>query len=164
MKATEEIGGEARHPAAGIARASGRRDRAQMEVLRLVRFGIVGVSALVAYYAGTNAMTALMGLPLMPASIIAYVCSGLVSYFGHSTFSFRVETDHKVYGSRFLAAAIVGLVVDIVVVRLGSAAGMPGALITAIIAVAIPILNYTLNRFWVFGAGLDGSNSSKRRP
>lgn len=132
----------------------GARDRHSAEIMRLARFGVVGFSALGVYWLVSNALV-WAGLPLLPASIVGYFASGFVSYFGHSRFSFRVSADHRTHGIRFLAVALLGLLIDVVLVQAGSAARAPAGLTTAFIGIAIPVINYLFNRLWVFGSGID---------
>ena len=125
-----------------------------IEALRLLRFGVVGILALVVYWLATNLLV-WAGLGLLAASVVGYVAAGLVSYFGHSYFSFRVVADHATYGTKFLVVALLGLLINVILIQVCSAARIPAWVTTAVIGFSIPCFNYVFNRLWVFGSGLD---------
>ena len=93
-------------------------------------------------------------------SILAQAAGFCVSYIGHSIYSFRVKTNHRVYLWRFtaitgvtfvLATGTMWLITD--VARLSPRIGI------AIVAVLIPAVSYLCNRFWVFMPGLASINA-----
>lgn len=136
------------------------------EFARLVRFGIVGVTATLVYTATTFAAVGLLGLAPVRASILGQIAAMGISYFGHSLFSFAVKTDHRTYLWRFLViAALTFSMNGSVMWFLIHVLGLHYGISVGIVGVLIPLANYVCNRFWVFLPGLRASprNSQIRR-
>jgi len=123
------------------------------EFARVVRFAITGVAATVVYWLTTNVMFAVFAAPLILASLGGHIVAGFVSYFGHLYFSFQVAAKHAIYIPRFVIVTFFTVLYNIAVVAYLPKFGISVPLTTLLIGVTIPIINYFLNRIWVFAGG-----------
>lgn len=131
-----------------------------VEIGRIVRFGLVGVTATLVYAAASLFAVEILNLDPVSGSILGQLVAAGVSYFGHSMFSFGVKTDHRTYLWQFLVVALLTFAMNAVVTWLLTDLLMISHRISiAIVTVLIPLTNYLCNRFWVFTPGL-GNNST----
>lgn len=121
------------------------------ELARLFRFGVVGFTAMGAYWTITVVLTELGKVDAIAASLVGHLFAGVVSYLGHSFYSFKLEPDHGRYLPRFILVAGLTVLFNVAVIwlvverlRLAPAVG------ATLVAVLIPCLNYALNRLFVF--------------
>jgi putative flippase GtrA len=133
--------------------------RVMIEGGRIFRFSLIGICATFVYILVSILANEILRITAVPASILAQLASFVVSYFGHSVYSFRVKADHSVFLWRFalitsltfvLATSATWLVAD--VGRLSPRVAI------AVVAVLIPLVSYLCNRFWVFAPGLMSSS------
>ena len=132
---------------------------ARREILRVARFGLVGVGATVCYAIVTFAIVwSGLGGSIV-ATIIGQGTSAFISYFGHLHFSFRVEPDHRAFLWRFVVVAVATFALNLLLTW-GLISIFHEAYQVPIVAVAIalPIASYLLNRFWIFVPRLRGSS------
>jgi putative flippase GtrA len=125
------------------------------ELQRIGRFGLVGVAATLVYAASFALSVKELGVSAVIGTTIGYLLSTIISYFGHQGFSFAVSADHADYLPRFAVLSVssyginVGMVAVIVDIL-----QFPYQVAVAVLTVLIPIINYFLNRFWVFRRGI----------
>jgi putative flippase GtrA len=141
-----------------LGRCQGYKDRPrQMEMLltielgRLVRYGLTGTLAALAY-AGVTTLLIESGLARpIAATIFGYFTAATISYLGHLYFSFRVQPDHQTFLWRFGVTVAMTFAVTTLTtyVITGYLSGSYGFSIAAVAAL-IPMMNYLCNRFWVF--------------
>jgi putative flippase GtrA len=126
------------------------------EVLRLLRFGFVGIGVVVLYYALSVAVVATgLGTPLVATTIASIVCV-FVSYFGHLHFSFNVEPNHRKFVWRFLIVAASAYSLNLLLTwLLMHRLHFFYPIGFAIITVVLPTLTYIAGRCWVFAPGPD---------
>jgi putative flippase GtrA len=115
--------------------------------MEIVRFGLVGLVATATHM--TVAAVLLWSFPDMPvllANLIAFAIAFIVSFVGHSRFTFRRSGSPV----KFFATSVVGFVVNNLVLvavllltnwRLGA---------VAVAALVSPVVVYLLSRHWVF--------------
>lgn len=126
------------------------------ELLRVGRFGLVGVSATVAHLGTWTLLVELWSLNSMLASTLGVCVSFWISYFGHQMFSFQVERDHRAYLVRFLIGSAVAFALNLSIVAANTyLLHWPYQVAQGVLAVVIPATSYVLSRFWVFRSGLD---------
>jgi putative flippase GtrA len=125
---------------------------------RIIRFGLIGACATLAYVLVSIIANESLRIAPMPTCIIAQGASFAISYFGHTVYSFRVKSDHSLFLWRFvlitgltfvLATTTTWLIAD--VWRLSS------RIAVAAVAVLIPLVSYFCNRYWVFAPGMMSS-------
>jgi putative flippase GtrA len=126
------------------------------EVARIARFGVIGVVATLVYLGASSILFEIFCLPAVTASVIGQAISALVSYFGHATYSFRVDSNHSFYLVRFLIILTLTFAINAVITWLLTSALQVSPQITfVVVTVFIPIANYIGNRLWVFHLGID---------
>jgi putative flippase GtrA len=132
-----------------------------IEIGRLIRFSIVGITAASVYTVVSLIAVEILHLDPLLSSIIGQIASTGISYFGHSMFSFAVKTDHRTYLKRFLTimAAAFALNIGISWLLTELLRVLPRFSI-AVVTVLIPLMNYVLNRFWVFKPGLEDNQKA----
>lgn len=120
---------------------------------QLLRFGLIGGTALAVRYGVAVATSLLMGPYL--GYLIGHLCAVLLGYAGHHRVTFRMPRatarEHGRRLPRFLAASLLSLAVGQGVLHLGLG---PLALAPwqalALATLAVPPLMFTLARAWVF--------------
>ncbi len=116
----------------------------------LTRFAGVGVAATLVHVAVALLADAL-GLPPQPANFLGFLAAVSLSYFGHGRFTFGVDLEHDRHMPRFLATAFLGLVLSAGLTQLLAVwMALPFALAMAVVAVAVPGVNFLLCKLWVF--------------
>jgi putative flippase GtrA len=80
------------------------------------------------------------------ANLAAFCVAFLVSYLGHRYFTFKAPGAPV----RFLAAALLGLLVNNVVLVALLAAGLSDRLAIGVAALAAPGVVFLVSKFWVF--------------
>lgn len=122
---------------------------------RLVRsicaFGIVGVVATLTHAAVGLGLVNSGTMEPFNANIIAFSAAFLVSYFGHRRHTFQSSVRHSRALPRFFAAAVLGLVLNqvIVFVCVGKLnLGYGTALV--VVVTLVPAVVFVLGRFWAF--------------
>jgi len=83
----------------------------QLDLPRLMRFGVVGVGCAILYAALAWMLTTQGGVAAVPASAAAYAAAGVVSYLGQKLFTFRSDAPHADAAPRFLAVFLVGVAI-----------------------------------------------------
>jgi putative flippase GtrA len=125
---------------------------------RLVRFGMVGVASGLVYAAVTTVLVSRLGAGPVHASLMGYVLSVPVSFLGHRGFSFRSRGHLTTEARRFLFSQALNLTVAALVMDRVKALHI--SYLWGIVAtiVLIPIANFLLMHFWVFGRGHAGAD------
>jgi putative flippase GtrA len=123
-----------------------------MSIPELLRFGAVGITSTVTYFA----VTAIAGnapflLDPVLANVLGFCVSILVSYLGHHAFTFKIKGTHGVYAPRFLAStAMLFVLATGMMAALRYWLQLDHTLSTAAVAVTYPIASYALNALWAF--------------
>jgi len=126
------------------------------ELLRMLRFGSVGLLAAAVHYWVVIALVELAGIAPMRANVGAFAVAFWVSYFGHRhwTFSDTVATHAPGAHSslpRFLAVALLGFCMNaILFYLLLQYAGWPYYVSLAVVVFAVAAMTYLLSRLWAF--------------
>ena len=135
--------------------------RLSVELMRIARFGVVGVGATATHMATAVLCVELAGLSPELATTIGMGASMGVSYFGHQMFTFGVKADHRTYLPRFLVSTVIAYLLNVGLVALiTEGLRQPYQLGLAVVAVVIPLSNYLIGRLWVFERGLAASRET----
>lgn len=114
-------------------------------------FGLVGILATTVHVTiGLSIASAGILRPFW-ANIFAFSGAFIVSYVGHYHFSFRSSADHKLAIPRFMAVALMGLMLNQVVIFMMVDRwqySYSKALI--VIVFFVPAATFILGKFWVF--------------
>lgn len=132
-----------------------------IEFRQLVRFGITGTIAALAYAGVTFILVETGVAGPVAATTFGYFAAAAISYLGHLHFSFGVEPDHRTFLRRFAVIVVVTFAMNIVVTWLTTNI-LNGSyrMSVAVVTVLIPVMNYLCNRFWVFLPGLKTAQKS----
>jgi putative flippase GtrA len=123
------------------------------ELTRLIRYAISGAASAATHFGVGFALAA--GLHLWPvaASAIGFAASVAVSYGLQHAWVFRSGAGHAAAGPKFLAVTAAAFTLNSGVLWLGtSVLSGPYPAVQAVALVLLPVLNYTLNSRWTFGA------------
>ncbi len=124
------------------------------EAGRVARYGLVGAVATVAYFAATFAGVEWCGWQPAFASIAAQAVTAAPSFYAHALYSFRVTADRE-YFTRYVVITAFSFLVNFslvwILTRQAQITYRPAIVA---VAIAIPLTNFLLNRFWVFLPGL----------
>lgn len=135
-----------------------------VEAGRILRFGLVGTCVTLVYLLVSIVANEVFGISPVFAAIIGQAAAIGVSYIGHSSFSFRVATNHGVFLWRYLVIVALLLAIAVGVTWLiTNVERLSPRIATVTVAILIPIINYLFNRFWVFSPGLTPATGSNQQ-
>jgi putative flippase GtrA len=95
----------------------------------------------------------MLGVQPVLASVAGQFVSIGVAYYGHAVFSYRVKPERS-YFVRFLVISAILFALNIGVMWFLTRLGLSYKVAIVALAVAIPLANFLLTRFWVFLPGL----------
>ncbi len=126
------------------------------ELLRLARFGIVGLSAAAVHYWVVIALVEWLDIAPLQANVGGFVAAFGVSYFGHRHWTFsdamatHGENKHASF-PRFLLVALLGFGMNqLMFYLLLRYAGWPYYLALAVVVFTVAAMTYVLSRLWAF--------------
>jgi putative flippase GtrA len=118
----------------------------------LFSFACIGVVSTLAYVAGALALGHL-GAGAVSASITAYACGMLISYFGHRSVTFRSNQPHRDGIPRFILLNILGLTLAVAIPFLFDRfLGLPSFVAVVTTAIAVPLASFIGHNRFVFPA------------
>lgn len=124
--------------------------------LRLVRFGIVGLCATMAYYLLGLLFVPVFGLPVLAGNSLAYALSFIISYLGQACWTFGANGSHWSQLPRFAATQGVGLLLNSGIVEICTRIGLSYELAMIPAIVLVPVMVYIICRLWVFHSAKGG--------
>jgi putative flippase GtrA len=113
----------------------------------------VGLASTATHFVVLSALYSLVGWPIVPATVVAFLCSLAVSYLLNRSFTFRSRVSHRHSAPRFLLVtlsglcwnvAIMGLMVDVYAINYVVA--------FIVMSAVVAVNNFTLSRDWAFRA------------
>lgn len=118
---------------------------------QLLRFIGVGGLATITHVLVATIVHKLFSMPEMWSNFSGFCASVLISYFGHSNFTFAAEPNHKQHLPRFIFVSLTGLAASSFIVWLISTF-TEGSFYLAMVLVAlmVPLATFLALRFWVF--------------
>jgi putative flippase GtrA len=123
-----------------------------LDATRAFRFGVVGLSATLAYLGLVNLLAVPVG-PLTPfhAHLVALCMSIGVSYAGHHAFTFARKGRHRVYFSRFaIITALLFVLSSVLAYVCDATLHLSAAVISVTITVLYPAASYLFHSLWTF--------------
>lgn len=127
-----------------------------IELLRIARFGIVGLTAAAVHYWVVIALVELLHIDPLQANVGGFFVAFWVSYFGHRHWTFSdtvaTHTDGK-HSSflRFLLVALLGFCMnELLFYLLLRYAGWPYYFALAVVVFTVAVMTYVLSRLWAF--------------
>ena len=127
-----------------------------IELLRIARFGIVGLTAAAVHYWVVIALVEVVLIAPLQANVGGFFVAFWISYFGHRhwTFSDAVATHNEGEHSsflRFLLVALLGFCMnELLFYLLLRYAGWPYYFALAVVVFTVAVMTYVLSRLWAF--------------
>ncbi len=120
------------------------------ELLRIARFGAVGLAATAAHSVVYTALAEGAGAPALFANVIAFALAFALSFYGQSRFTFGKQPERSRV-VRFLATSLLGLLLNSVFVAvIVTGLGFRPAAAVPFFLFVTPAVTYVTLRFWVF--------------
>ena len=127
------------------------RDRGRLEeVIKIFRFGAVGVTATVVHIAVSLTLNLKFGVLPQLSHTFALFIACIVSFLGHHSFSFRSEKSRLLTLPRFLFATILSYACSALVLTFLQHVGTEPGISLTVSALVVPFFSYIINRNWVF--------------
>ena len=127
-----------------------------IELLRIARFGMVGLTAAAVHYWVVIALVELLHIAPLQANVGGFVAAFWVSYFGHRHWTFSDAVASDIGGThssflRFLLVALLGFGMNqLLFYLLLRYAGWPYYLALAVVVFTVAVMTYVLSRLWAF--------------
>ena len=119
------------------------------QLLRLLRFGVVGLSSSL-LYALLASLLLHFHAGLLLAHCTAYALAIPFSYFAQRGFTFRSRHSHMVSFPRFVLTNAVSFLLSTGIVAAATALQLMAAVAIAAVVIIVPLLNYLCMNAWVF--------------
>jgi putative flippase GtrA len=117
------------------------------------RFALVGIAATLVHVTAALVLARLVPVREELANIFGFFTAVMVSYFGHSYYTFGRNTAHGFQVPRFVVLSGLGLVVSTAVTWFTCTVfGGPLGLAMALVAVTVPGVTFVGMKLWVFAA------------
>jgi putative flippase GtrA len=121
----------------------------RVQVFKLIRFGVVGLSSALLYGLLTNLLLHVQ-VGLLLAHCIAYASVIPYSYLAQRGFTFRSGHSHVVSFPLFLLTNTISFILSTVIVAMSPALRLPAVVVIAAVIVVVPLINYFCLNAWVF--------------
>lgn len=126
-------------------------DRAELG--RLIRFSVTG-TGVAAFYVVAYVLLFHTGVPAFWSNLVAFVSAVAVQYVVQTVWTFRGRLDDSLQGMRFVTTVSLGLAFSTLISAvIGPYLNWPAWLAAVLVAVTLPVTNYIVFRFWVYGIG-----------
>jgi len=126
-----------------------------VEAGRVFRFGFIGVLATLICPAVTTFAIEMLDVRPWLGAVLGQAASFSTSYFGHDSYSFKVDSDRKRFLLRFLLFSVFAFVLSVGTTWiLTTAVGLSYGVAVAVVCILIPATSCLCNRYWVFESGL----------
>lgn len=119
--------------------------------LDICRFIIVGGIATCVHFSLALSLHHFAGLTPLWANFFAFCTAFIVTYLGNYFWAFESSTDHISASLKSLSVSVTGLCLSqLIVWGLTEKAGCPFYLTLFASLLIVPIVTFSLNRYWVF--------------
>ncbi len=119
------------------------------ERARLIRFGVSGLGSTALHALIAAAMFALCDATPVVANASAFVCSTAFSYLANTLWSFSSPVTWGNF-MRFLAVAMAGLAVTMLLAHGTDALGLARAWSIVAVVLCVPPVTFVLHRLWTY--------------
>ena len=114
-------------------------------------FAVVGCAAAAGHYGTLIGLAELGGVAPVPASAAGFVVGAIISYVLNYRFVFRSEAEHLPTATRFVTVAVIGLVLNSLIMALLTRWAALHYLVAQLAATGTVMLwSYGANRVWTF--------------
>lgn len=119
-------------------------------IRQLLRFGSVGVAAMLVHWLVVAALVPLGAAPLL-ANVFGFAVAFNVSYWGHRRWTFATSSGHGTTLRRFAAVALGSFVLnEVLYYLLLTHTRMDYQTALALVLIAVAALTFALSRYWAF--------------
>ena len=116
----------------------------------MLRFGIVGISATIVYYA-VAIIASKFGLVAAIANLVGFGAGALTSFVGHFHYTFKKSDNHFRYLIRFIIVTFFGYVLSNIIIFIAlDVSQAPFWLAMLIVVLILPPASWLCNRYWAF--------------
>jgi putative flippase GtrA len=123
-------------------------------IRQFIQFAIVGCAAAVGHYGVLILLSEWVGVSPVPASGAGFTVGAAISYALNYQFVFQSDKDHAPTAAKFLAVAIVGLMLNSIIMALLTDRARLHYLPAQVTAtVLVMVWSYLGNRCWTFATG-----------
>ncbi|WP_175954948.1 GtrA family protein [Burkholderia sp. BCC0405] len=119
------------------------------ERARLIRFGVSGAGSTAPHALIAAAMFALFDATPVSANGVAFACSTAFSYLANTLWSFASPVMRGNF-MRFLAVAMAGLVVTMLLAHGTGTLGLARAWSVVAVVLCVPPVTFVLHRLWTY--------------
>ncbi|MBN9221603.1 MAG: GtrA family protein [Mesorhizobium sp.] len=123
-----------------------------MPTSQIMRYGIVGLTAVAIHYAVLITLVELADMRKLVASIIGFCAAIPFNYYFQHRWVFRSRNDHSLALTRYMIVTTLGLAINSIVFHTGLAVGLPYLLAQAVAILLVTAFNFIANRFYTFTA------------
>ena len=124
--------------------------RSNISLRTLISFVMVGGFATGVHYALMSLLIWLVDCPLVLASGIGFAVSAVANYALNARLTFRSRESHAKTLPRFVVTALLGLVINTVLLAFLASLGMHPAPAQLLTTLGVLLWNYTINALWTF--------------
>ena len=117
---------------------------------KLFRYGLVGFFAFICYFLVIFITLEFLKWPIVWGNLLATLCTALVSYFGHHSFTFRKKGEHFRYFSRFSLQFVLTFFVSTWIMQQTAENHWPYFYAVSAVSFILPIINFLVMQFWTF--------------
>ncbi|MBB1361927.1 GtrA family protein [Shewanella sp. SR44-4] len=116
-----------------------------------LRFIAIGVASTITHVFVALLSAKILGLDAVSVNFSGFIIATVISYVGHTRFTFEIKPKHHFHLPRFLVTALLGLVLSSLIVSFSTHA-LEWSLTKAMFLVAIvtPVATFLMLKFWVF--------------
>ena len=119
-------------------------------ISQLARFGVVGVGAMAVHWLVVRLLVP-AGLAPLVANVLGFAIAFNVSYFGHRSWTFASDADHRSTFWRFLSVALISFALnEVMYFLLLRFTTLDYQLALGIVLVAVAVLTFVLSKTWAF--------------
>jgi putative flippase GtrA len=124
--------------------------RGNLSLRSLISFALVGGFATGVQYALMALLIWLVACPLVLASGIGFAVSAIANYLLNARLTFRSKESHAKTLPRFVVTALLGLLINSLLLAFLASLGIHPALAQLLTTVGVLLWNYTINALWTF--------------
>ena len=125
-------------------------ERFRQEAATVLRFGVIGALSFIAYVSVLSVMISVLHAGVVLAVPAAFSTGTLVSFFGHTSITFRDRPTVK-NSSRFAIVVLGGLLANYVIFYVASLLDLHYLWTSFSAFLIVPFFNFLIHRFWTYG-------------
>jgi|LFEF01.1.fsa_nt_gb putative flippase GtrA len=128
------------------------KDRRRETLPRLALFVAFGILSSAAYLATMVACVDVLGFPVVPSSVAAFVVGTLVSYVLNTRFTYRDRMNWANF-NRFALVVLIGFGLNVAITWIFARLGVHYVIGALVVFVVVPAFNFLAHSRFTYGAG-----------